>query len=139
MIILDTNIVSELSSVSPNTTVFDWAARISIEQMFLCAPVVAELSFGAQLFMKRTGSDRHQRSLDAFLQKRFPGRILPFGLDAALLAGTMRATREVAGRPVKPMDMAIAAIAKSNNATLATRNTRDFEGLDLKLINPFEA
>jgi predicted nucleic acid-binding protein len=139
MIVLDTNIVSELSSLKPNPLVFNWAAKISIEHMFLCTPVVAELAFGAELLQRRTGSDRHSNSLDAFLKKRFLGRVLPFGLEAALLAGAMRAKREATGRPVKPMDMAIAAITKSNNATLATRNTRDFEGLDLKLINPFEA
>ncbi len=139
MIVLDTNIVSELSGIRPNELVFKWASGISIEQMFLCTPVVAELAFGAEIFFKRTGSDRHSRSLDEFLKKRFLGRVLPFGLEAALLAGAMRAKREATGRPVKPMEIAIAAIAKSNNATLATRNTRDFEGLDLKLINPFEA
>lgn len=139
MVILDTNIISELSGATPNSAVLAWAATISIAELHLCTPVVAEMAYGAERQSIRTGSLRHHKNLELIIDERFQGRILPFSLQSALFAGRFRAIRERAGRPVSAMDMAIAGIAAANNATLATRNVRDFEGLDLKLINPFEA
>jgi toxin FitB len=65
--------------------------------------------------------------------------MLHFDVTAALQHGELRAVREAVGRPVGAIDGMIAAICLVHGATLATRNTRDFEGLDLKLVNPFEA
>jgi toxin FitB len=139
MVILDTNIISDLSGASPNPAVLAWAGTVSIEELHLCTPVVAEMAYGAERHSIRTGSLRFRKTLESIIGERFYGRILPFSLQSALLAGRFRAIRERAGRPVSAMDMAIAGIAAANNATLATRNVRDFDGLDLKLINPFEA
>lgn len=139
MVILDTNIVSELTGANPNPVVFAWASVVPMEHLHLCTPVVAEIAYGAERQFIRTGSPRHRRNLENMISARFVGRILPFSLQAAVFAGRFRAIRERAGRPVSAMDMAIAGIAAANNAALATRNVRDFEGLDLKLINPFEA
>ncbi len=136
---LDTNVISEISGIKPNSIVLAWAATVPFGELYLCTPVVAEMSFGAERQLLRTGSERHRKNLEVIVGERFHGRILPLNLKAAILAGRMRAIRERAGRPVSAMDMAIAGIVAANNATLATRNTRDFEGLDLKLINPFEA
>jgi predicted nucleic acid-binding protein len=71
--------------------------------------------------------------------ERFRNRILDFDADAPVIAGTLRARRESTGRPFSIVDSMIAAICLINGATLATRNVRDFDGLDLKLVNPFEA
>ncbi len=139
MLVLDTNVISELSGASPNLAVLAWAAAIPFDELHLCTPVVAEMAYGAERQFLRTGSQRHRKNLEFIIAERFHGRILHFGMIAAEIAGRMRAIRERAGRPVSAMDMAIAGIAAANNATLATRNVRDFEGLDLKLINPFEA
>jgi toxin FitB len=73
------------------------------------------------------------------ISKTYLGRILPGTLQSSRVAGRFKAIRESTGRPVSSFDMYIAGIAAANNATLATRNVRDFDGLDLKLINPFEA
>jgi predicted nucleic acid-binding protein len=77
--------------------------------------------------------------LDATLEQGYRSRILPSDRSAAMSYGEIVARRERAGRPIGPMDAMIAAICIVNGATLATRNVRDFAGLDVKLVNPFEA
>lgn len=137
MIILDTNIVSEPMSNTPSKAVIDWLDRQEADSLFLAAPVVAELSSGAFEFARRTGSSRYLTPLDRLLSA-FEGRIVSFGPDAAYRFGQVIAQRHGMGRPILPFDAMIAAIAIEHDATLATRSIRDFEGLDLKLSNPFE-
>jgi toxin FitB len=139
LIVLDTNIASELSKRDGHELIRKWTSSLDMAELFLSVPVVSEMAFGAELYFLRTGSSKHLIGLRVLLEGQFNGRVLEFSLTAAMLAGRFRAIRERAGRPVSAMDMAIAGIAAANNATLATRNIRDFEGLDLKLINPFEA
>ena len=138
MIVLDTNVISELSRADGNRLVFAWAEKQVETEMFLCAPVVAELEFGARLFQLRTGSPKHLKILESLLSRAYDGRILPMTLQSSRLAGHFKAIRETTGRPVSSADMYIAGITATNFATLATRNVRDFQGLELKLVNPFE-
>ncbi|MCV9999031.1 type II toxin-antitoxin system VapC family toxin [Pararhizobium sp. YC-54] len=138
MIVLDTNIISELVKSSPDKNVGVWFRREAESNLYLNAIVVMEQSFGAERFYLRTGSDRYVRSLEHLLATQFRGRILGFSDGTPALTGRLRAKRESAGRPISVQDAMIAAICLSHDATLATRNTKDFEGLDLKLVNPFE-
>jgi predicted nucleic acid-binding protein len=108
-------------------------------ELYLCGPVIMEQSHGAERMLLRTGSDRYQLVLADMVSREFRGRILEFDGEAPLLAGKLRATRESRGRPLSIPDAMIAAICLLHGATLATRNVRDFEGLDLVLVNPFEA
>ncbi len=98
-----------------------------------------ELSFGAERLHLRSGSDRLLQTVDRLLSNRFVDRVLIYDGIAALRTGRIRAAREKLGRPIDVQDAMIAAICLVQDATLATRNIRDFDGLDLKLINPFEA
>jgi predicted nucleic acid-binding protein len=138
MIVLDTNIVSEADKPTPSQLVLQWFRKQDPLSLFLCGPVVMEQSYGAEKFLLRTGSDRYLKILDR-IKERFGSRVLEFSGIAPTVAGKIRALRESIGRPVAAQDAMIAAICLVNDATLATRNTRDFEGLDLKLVNPFEA
>ncbi len=138
MIVLDTNIISELVKSSPDRNVADWFRREGETSCYLNSIVVMEQSFGAQRFHLRTGSDRYVRSLESLLANQFRGRVLDFVGDAPVMTGRLRARRESIGRPISVQDAMIAAICLSHDATLATRNVKDFEGLDLKLVNPFE-
>ncbi|TGP24368.1 MULTISPECIES: type II toxin-antitoxin system VapC family toxin [unclassified Mesorhizobium] len=139
MILLDTNVVSEASRTIPDPNVVEWFRRQDLLNLYLCGPVIMEQSFGAERFLNKTGSDRHVRALDHLISKQFSGRILEFADAVPRLAGRLRATRERVGRPISLSDAMIAAICLAHDATLATRNIRDFDGLDLKLVNPFEA
>ena len=139
MIVLDTNIISEFSRKNANKAVTDWLRKQSRLEICTCTPVIAELSFGAQKIVVRDDSDKYIRSLDKVLQEIGEDRIFKFDLGAGKLYGNIRASSEASGNSRSQSVLMIAAICITNGATLATRNTKDFEALDVKLINPFEA
>ena len=138
MIVLDTNIVSEADKPRPSEAVERWLKEQDQLSLYLCGPVVMEQVFGAEKYLLRNGSDRYLRVLSR-VSEHFGGRILDFNGAAPTVAGRIRAKRENIGRPMSILDAMIAAICLVNGAALATRNVRDFDGLDLRLINPFEA
>jgi predicted nucleic acid-binding protein len=139
LIVLDTNVISEFDKPCPDRNAVNWLRRQNTLDLFLCAPVVMELSFGAERLHLRGGSDRLLQTVDRLLSKRFVDRVLIYDGIAALRTGRIRAVREKMGRPIDVQDAMIAATCLVHDATLATRNIRDFDGLDLKVINPFEA
>jgi len=138
MIVLDTNIVSDSFSRRPSGIVLDWLNGQELQRLFLSTVVLAELYFGAYLVQDAV---RQQGLLQTIgrLRDEFAGRILGFSEAMAERYGQVTAQRRLAGRPIETKDAMIAAICLVNDATLATRNVRDFDGLDLKLVNPFEA
>jgi toxin FitB len=139
MIILDTNVVSEPNKPLPHPNFIAWFQRQNAVELYLCAPVMMELLYGAERKRLQSGSDRLLLGYEKLIASRFQDRILPFDRAAASRTGWARAFRESIGRPISVQDAMIAAICIVHGATLATRNVRDFDGLDLKLVNPFEA
>jgi toxin FitB len=139
VIVLDTNILSEPDRPRPDVRVLAWLDGLDDAQVRITAPTVAELSAGAQRFLLRNGSSRYLDRLREVIEVEFVDRVLPFDLLAARVYGRLRAVREQKGHAIKDMDAMIAAICIVHGATLATRNVRDFDGLDLELVNPFEA
>ncbi|MGK9054514.1 type II toxin-antitoxin system VapC family toxin [Xaviernesmea oryzae] len=137
MIVLDTNIVSELQGRQHSEHLLVWLSQYEVEALFLTTVVVAEMRYGLELLPQ---GRRQAELLKAFdtVQERFLGRILGFSIQAANYYGILRARRKRLGRPIEAKDAMIAAICLSHGATLATRNVKDFEGLDLRLVNPFE-
>ncbi|EBX4816961.1 type II toxin-antitoxin system VapC family toxin [Salmonella enterica subsp. enterica serovar Newport] len=138
MIILDTNVVSETVKPRPDESVLNWLSEQDPEQFFLCGPCLMEQSYGAERYARKTGSRRFVDHLEDLSKVRFAGRIIEFVDPAPVLAGRIRADRESAGRPMSTPDAMIAAICRAHGATLATRNVRDFEGVGIALVNPFE-
>jgi toxin FitB len=139
VIVLDTNILSEPDRPRPDGRVLAWLDGLDDARVRITAPTVAELSGGAERFLLRNGSSRYLDRLREIVEIEFVDRVLPFDLLAARAYGRLRAGREQKGHTIKDMDAMIAAICIVHGATLATRNVRDFDGLDLKLVNPFEA
>ncbi|MBS3648677.1 type II toxin-antitoxin system VapC family toxin [Pseudaminobacter sp. 19-2017] len=138
MIVLDTNVVSDFFAPRPSRAVLGWLNAEAPERLFMTSIVLAELYFGAFLAVDTV---RRQNLLARIgrVHQEFSGRVLSFSEGVAERYGMITARRRLAGRPIETKDAMIAAICLAYDATLATRNVRDFEGLDLKLVNPFEA
>lgn len=139
MIVLDTNVVSEIALRRPDANVIDWMAQQDKAALFMCAPVVAELSYGGYRILLRDKNSRHLDALSLLISGQFRNQLLINDAVSAMKFGEILAKREAAGRPMGLMDAMIAAICIVHRAKLATRNVRDFDGLDLGLVNPFEA
>jgi predicted nucleic acid-binding protein len=137
MIVLDTNVISEATKPKPSLLVEAWFAAQSMSDLYLSDVTIMEQSFGAERFWLRSGSVRYKEKLNETLAV-YSRRILAFERHIAIETGKLLARREAIGRAMSVQDAMIAAICLTHGATLATRNTKDFEGLDLKLVNPFE-
>ena len=137
MIVLDTNVISELQGRRHSDLILSWLDRYDREVVFLTAIAVAEIHFGIALLPQ---GGRREALAEMFrrIEDEFSGRVLSFSHVSAARYGALAAHRQKSGRPMETKDAMIAAICLSHGATLATRNVKDFEGLDLKLVNPFE-
>ncbi len=139
MIVLDTNVISQaFSRGGLDPGVFAWLNAQEPATLFLSTIVFAELHFGAYLVREPARREGLLQAI-ARIRSEYSGRILVFGETASELYGRIAATRRLAGRPIETKDAMIAAICMAHDATLATRNLRDFDGLDLAVVNPFEA
>ncbi|MEQ1885405.1 MAG: type II toxin-antitoxin system VapC family toxin [Bryobacteraceae bacterium] len=136
MILLDTNVVSELLKPSASTAVLTWLDAQPRSNVFLSVISQAELLRGVM----RLPEGRRRREITAAVEQaltNFEGRILAFDETAARIYAEVVSSRRSAGRPIADFDAMIAAIARVNNATLATRNGRDFRGCGIKLFDPW--
>jgi predicted nucleic acid-binding protein len=138
MILLDTNIVSEIYRPQPATAVIAWIDSQPSASLHLCTPVIAELRFGMDRLPAGARKERLWTTIDRLENELYRDRIFPFDLAAAAEYGRLVAKRRNAGRQIGPMDALIAAIGLAQGAAVATRNTIDFANLGLELINPFE-
>ncbi|MDR0625758.1 MAG: type II toxin-antitoxin system VapC family toxin [Bifidobacteriaceae bacterium] len=136
MIALDTNVPSELLKPSPDPAVVEWL-RASGTDLCLTSMTIAELRLGVALLPGGKRRDSLATRIGR-LSQEFAARILPFDQMAAQAYARVIASRRLAGHPMSPEDGVIAATAIAHGAALATRDTSDFEGLGLKLINPWE-
>lgn len=139
MIVLDTNVVSEPYRAKPNDFLRQWVNSQAPHELFLCTPVLAELRYGVERLPPGARRDALEKWVQELEDVGFLDRILPLDRNAAHEFGRIVAMRTRAGWPIPPMDALIASIALSNGAALATRDTSDFAGLGLNLINPFAA
>ena len=140
MIILDTNVLSELTKPAPSPDVTQWIrSRGLARELYLTTITVAEVLFGIGLLQKGKRRDNLLGDAEATFAVDFAGRILPFDEAAARAFPEIAVLRRVRGRPISLFDAQIAAIAKANNATLATRNTPHFEGCGVRLVNPWRS
>ncbi len=138
MIVLDTNIISDAFSRGRDQKVLNWLNAQEPASLFLSTIVFSELYFGAYLVREKVRREGLLQSISR-IKAEYSGRILIFGDVSSELYGRIAASRQLNGRPIETKDAMIAAICLAHDATLATRNVRDFAGLDLKLVNPFEA
>lgn len=139
MIIIDTNVISELLRPTPEPAVEAWLGEQDGLSIYLTAISEAELRYGVAIMTSGKRRDGLGVAIDRILRDDMAGRILPFDSAAARAYADIAANRRSAGKPISQADCQIAAIARAHNAPVATRNTPDFEGCGIDLINPWTA
>ena len=137
MILLDTNVVSELMRPAPAQRVDEWIAQQEPGTMALSVITLAEILYG----LERLPDGRRRTDLAArfriFLDLGFGGAVHPVDPGTAEQFAAIRAARDAAGRPMTSFDALSAATARIRGASLATRNTADFTGCGLDLVDPW--
>jgi predicted nucleic acid-binding protein len=138
MLLLDTNLVSELMRSRPDPRVLSWVAAQPLAEMGIAAITMMEIRFGIALLphgSRRAELDARFRLL---LTQAFAGRVLAFDQPAADACAEIRAQRRQRGNPVTVQDSMIAAIARIHGAPVVTRDVAGFKGCGLTLINPWQ-
>lgn len=135
MILLDTNVLSELAKPSPDPKVVGWIRR-SAPALAIPTIAVAEMAFGIEKLVEGRRREELLASLRRLLVE-FADRLFEFNASAAWSYGRILADARRAGRPMAVPDAAIAATAQANGCALATRNVRDFATTGLELIDPW--
>lgn len=138
MVVIDTNIVSELMSAEPSVEVLAWVDDRPRRELFVTAVTEAEVRTGIALLPE----GRRRRGLAEACERAFgslfAGRVLPFDSDAARAYADIAAARRGIGRPIGQADGQIAAIARARGMAVATRNVRDFAEMGIDIFNPWD-
>ena len=137
IVLLDTNVVLELIRKAPDPAVEAWAANHAVEDLFFSAVGEAELRYGAAILPAGRRRETLVSDIERMLRDAFEDRVLPFDSEAARAYADIVAMRRSAGRPVAPADCQIAAIARSRDMAVATRNIRDFQNIDIEVVDPW--
>ncbi len=137
MIVLDTNVVSELMRDSPDQVVVDWFDAQHTNSLSITTITQAEILTGIELLPGGRRKNNLFELANYFFTSIFIGRVLVFNSIAASAYAEIFAQRQAIGRPIGQSDCQIAAIARSYEAAVATRNITDFEGVGVELIDPW--
>jgi predicted nucleic acid-binding protein len=137
VIVLDTNVLSELMRPVPEHKVLAWLEGQAGDVLFTTAISRGEMLDGAHRLPAGRRRDDMFRVIEAIFSTDMAGRVLPYDEAAADAHAKLAARRRAQGRPSSQSDMMIAGIVHSHGATLATRNVRDFEGCGITLVDPW--
>lgn len=139
MIILDTSVISELTRPVPDPGVMTWLDSLPAEETAITAITAAELRYGVRRMPDGHRKTGLSEAVNTLITTDFRDRVEPFDVLAADQYADVVTAREHAGQPISTSDAQIAAICRVLNATLATRNTSDFTGIGVNLIDPWKA
>ena len=134
---MDTNVVSELLRPRPNPHVVAWIAAQGGPDVYITTTIEGELWSLAEIQAKGKRRDRMFSEIDAIIKGYFGGRVLEFDRPAARMFATIYAERRAAGKSIPSADCHIAAIARLNNAVVATHDTKHFIGCGIEVVNPW--
>lgn len=138
MIVLDTNVVSELMRPAPVQSVADWVRAQSGADMYTTSITLAEIGYG----IERLPEGRRKRLLHAASLQifgAFADHVLPFDAAAAVEYPAIVNSRERSGAPMDGFDAQIASVCRAHRATVATRNGKDFHDVGINVIDPWSA
>ena len=136
MIVLDTNVLSALMQQQPDTQVVAWLDNQHADSIWISSITLFEARYGLALLSPGQRKSLLQERFDQLVQDDLENRVLPFDADAATHTAQLAAERKARGRSVDMRDTFIAGIALAKRATLATRNTRHFDDLSVRVVNP---
>ncbi|HEX3662425.1 MAG TPA: type II toxin-antitoxin system VapC family toxin [Acidobacteriaceae bacterium] len=137
MIVVDTNVLSEAMRERPDPAVAAWLQGQTALEAFTTAISKAEILYGIEILPQGRKRAALSRVADLIFFETLAGRVLGFDEAAAPHYAQIAAARKASGRAVKTADAQIAAIVRLHGATLATGNTRDFEGCGIRVVNPW--
>lgn len=138
MIVLDTNVISELMRSLPHPNVVAWIAAQPRDDLYTTSVNEAELLYGVAALPEGRRRSGLATAVEALFAEEFSGRVLPFAGNAARHYAEIVTVRRLIGQPIEGFDALIAATALSNGAAIATRDIGGFSGCGLSLINPWE-
>jgi toxin FitB len=137
VIILDTNVLSELSRQVPSEEVISWLDAQPADETATTAVTVGELLYGVARLPEGRRKAKLTEAVHGMLDDDLRGRVEPFDATAAAHYAVIVSGREKIGRPISMADAQIASICRKLQATLATRNSRDFEDTGIGIIDPW--
>lgn len=137
MIVLDTNVISELFRPAPESRVMAWMEQVTGDDLFTTVITRAELLLGLHCMPDGRRKMHLSQGIARIFDSRLAGHVLVFDSSAADAYVAIAAARRSKGRPVSQSDAMIAGIVHAHDATLATRNTHDFENCGIALIDPW--
>ena len=138
MILLDTNVVSEVMKARPGKAVLAWLNSQESEKLYVSAITMGEITYGLRILPDGKRRSELRERFEQFIGQGFDQRVLAYDESAARLYGTLMGDRKELGRPSSIPDGQIAAIARRDRLAVATRNVLDFESCGIEVVNPFE-
>ncbi len=138
MILLDTNVISEVMKVVPSAHVLKWLNDQSSSAVHVSAVTVGEITYGLRILPDGRRRHQLQEKFEQFIALAFAQRVLGYDEAAARLYGEIMGLRKELGRPMSVPDGQMAAIARCHGLSVATRNAGDFEDCGVDLLNPFD-
>ncbi len=138
MIVLDTNVVSELARPKPSHAVIEWVDAQDSSTLVITALTAAEVRAGVALLPDGRRKREVGLRMESLLTETFAGFVLAFDIDSSAHYADIVAGRKHAGRPISTFDAQIAAVCHQHEAKLVTRNTADFADTGIQLINPWD-
>ncbi len=137
--LLDTNVPSELTRTPVHHRVEQWLKNVNEETLHLSAISLGEIRKGTAILAQGAKRRELERWVEEILRPWFSGRILPVDDIIAERWGVLSAEQKLKGRPLSMADGLIAATALEHGLTVVTRNVKDFTGLGVALLNPWES
>ncbi len=137
MIVLDTNVLSELLRPAPGPKVLAWPEAQAMDTLLTTAISRGEMLYGAHVLPAGRRRDVLLHEVEAIFSADMAGRVLPYDEAAADAHAAIAARRRAQGRPISQSDAMIAGIVRAHGAVLATRNARDFEDCGIALVDPW--
>jgi predicted nucleic acid-binding protein len=138
VIVLDTNVLSEIMKPKPATRVMDWMAAQTAADLYTTSITQAEILHGVMLLAPGRRRSALEAAATAMFEEDFASRILGFGSEVALTYARIASDRRRAGRPISHFDAQMAAIARFTGAAIATRDTGDFDGCGVAVVDPWK-